>query len=164
MGTNFYRIPSVKDMEDKKNLLQTRVRQIEVTPKSIFRKFSIDQNSNTLEYFTPWDEFIDGLEIHLGKRSMGWKFCWNFHDNKYYQNKEELFNFIRSGRIIDEYGEEIEPNEFIEMALEWCKDDGWDTQTYYQENPSSRVSWFDSSRYYDIYIDDLRVSTSTDFS
>jgi len=164
MGTNFYRIPSVKDMEDKKNLLQTRVRQIEVTPKSIFRKFSIDQNSNTLEYVTPWDEFIDGLEIHLGKRSMGWKFCWNFHDNKYYQNKEELFNFIRSGCIIDEYGEEIEPNEFIEMALEWCKDDGCNTQTYYQENASIRVSWFDSSRYHDIYIDDLRVSTSTDFS
>lgn len=163
MGTNFYRIPSVKDMEDKKNLLSTRIRQLDLTPESIFRHFSIDQNSNTLDYVTPWDEFINGVEIHLGKRSMGWKFCWNFHDQKYYSNKEELFNFIKSGRIINEYGEEIEPNEFIEMALDWCKD-GLDTQTYYQENPKDRISWFDSSRYHDIYIDDLRVSTSTDFS
>ena len=94
---------------------------------------------------------------------MGWKFCWNFNDKKFYTNKEELFDFIRSGRIIDEYGVEINQEEFIGMALDWCKD-GWDTQTYYEENPSSKVSWFDSSRYHDIYIDDLRISTSTDFS
>ena len=120
MGTNFYRIPSVKDMEVKKNLLLTRIRQINVTAESIFKRFSID--------------------------------------------KEELFDFIKSGRIINEYGEEIDPNEFIEMALDWCKDDGWDTQTYYEENPSSKVSWLDSYRYHDIYIDDLRISSSTDFS
>ena len=87
MGTNFYRIPSVKDMEVKKNLLLTRIRQINLTAESIFKRFSIDKNSNTLEYVTPWDEFIDGVEIHLGKRSMGWKFLWNFHDKKYYTNK-----------------------------------------------------------------------------
>ena len=66
MGTNFYRIPSVKDMEVKKNLLLTRIRQINVTAESIFKRFSIDKNSNTLEYVTPWDEFIDGVGSFYG--------------------------------------------------------------------------------------------------
>jgi hypothetical protein len=163
MGTNFYRIPSVKDVEERKNKLQTKIRKIDLSPSSINRNFNIGGGPDEWTNWSPWDEFTDNILIHLGKRSMGWKFCWNFHDKKFYTSKEELFDFIRSGRIIDEYGEEINQEEFIEMALDWCKD-GWDTQTYYEENPSSRVSWFDSSRYHDIYIDDLRISTSTDFS
>jgi hypothetical protein len=163
MGTNFYRIPSVKEVEERKNKLQTKIRKIDLSPSSINSNFNIGGGPDEWTNWSPWDEFTDNILIHLGKRSMGWKFCWNFHDKKFYTSKEELFDFIRSGRIIDEYGEEINQEEFIEMALDWCKD-GWDTQTYYEENPSSRVSWFDSSRYHDIYIDDLRISTSTDFS
>jgi hypothetical protein len=163
MGTNFYRIPSVKDVEERKNKLQTKIRKIDLSPSSINRNFNIGGGPDEWTNWSPWDEFTDNILIHLGKRSMGWKFCWNFHDKKFYTSKEELFDFIRSGRTIDEYGVEINQDEFIEMALDWCKD-GWDTQTYYEENPSDRVSWFDSSRYHDIYIDDLRISTSTDFS
>ena len=163
MGTNFYRIPSVKDVEERKNKLQTKIRKIDLSPSSINRNFNIGGGPDEWTNWSPWDEFTDNILIHLGKRSMGWKFCWNFHDKKFYTNKEELFDFIRGGRIIDEYGVEINQDEFIEMALDWYKD-GWDTQTYYEENPSDRVSWLDSSRYHDIYIDDLRISTSTDFS
>jgi hypothetical protein len=163
MGTNFYRIPSVKEVEERKNKLQTKIRKIDLSPSSINRNFNIGGGPDEWTNWSPWDEFTDNILIHLGKRSMGWKFCWNFHDKKFYTSKEELFDFIRSGRIIDEYSVEINQDEFIEMTLDWCKD-GWDTQTYYEENPSDRVSWFDSSRYHDIYIDDLRISTSTDFS
>jgi hypothetical protein len=73
---------------------------------------------------SPWETFINGTNIHLGKRSSGWKFCWNFHNNKYYSNKEELLNFIRSGRVVDEYGEEQDINEFILMALNWGEPNG----------------------------------------
>jgi hypothetical protein len=163
MGTNFYRIPSVKELEERKNKLQTKIRRMDISPSSINNGFNIGGGPDEWTNWSPWDEFTDNILIHLGKRSMGWKFCWNFHDKKFYTNKEELFDFIRKGRIIDEYGEEINQDEFIQMTLDWCKD-GWDTQTYYEENPSSKVSWFDSSRYHDIYIDDLRISTSTDFS
>ena len=163
MGTNFYRIPSVKELEERKNKLQTKIRKMDISPSSINNNFNIGGGPDEWTNWSPWDEFTENILIHLGKRSMGWKFCWNFHDKKFYTNKEELFDFIRKGRIIDEYGEEINQDEFIEMALDWCKD-GWDTQTYYEENPSSKVSWFDSSRYHDIYIDDLRISTSTEFS
>lgn len=162
MGTNFYRIPTAKELELRKNKLQTRIRQIDLSPNSLSRGFRIDK-SKDYENITPWDEFTEDIEIHLGKRSMGWKFCWNFHKNKYYKDKTSLETFIRSGRVIDEYGEEISPDEFLEMAYTWCVD-GYDTQTYYDENPSHRSSFINHNNHWDIYVDGLRISSSTDFS
>jgi hypothetical protein len=109
-----------------------------------------------------WDEFLEGTNIHLGKRSSGWKFIWNWNDGKYYKTKEELFKFIRDGRVVDEYGEQIDVEEFITMALDWGKEDGWDIETYYKENPERDISI--RQGVYEQYIDGLRVSTSTDFS
>jgi hypothetical protein len=94
---------------------------------------------------------------------MGWKFCWNFHDNKYYKNKEELLNFIREGRVVDEYGQQIDSEEFIEMALEWGQPNGWVADKEYFES-IERTSFFNSEDYYDKEIDGLRVASSTDFS
>jgi len=163
MGTNFYRIPTEKELEKRKNVLQTRIRQMDLKPSSVNRGFNIGGGPDEWTNRSPWDEFTEDIQIHLGKRSMGWKFCWNFHNNKHYSTKEELFEFIRSGCIIDEYGEEITPDEFIEMATTWCVD-GYDSQTYHKENPSHRVAWIDLDRYHDTYVDELRVSNSTDFS
>jgi hypothetical protein len=109
-----------------------------------------------------WDEFLEGTNIHLGKRSGGWKFIWNWNNGKYYKTKEELFEFIRSGRVVDEYGQQIDVEEFIIMALEWGKDDGWDSETYYKDHPEHITPW--SNEKHEKYIDGLRVSTSTDFS
>jgi hypothetical protein len=109
-----------------------------------------------------WSEFLEGTNIHLGKRSGGWKFIWNWNNGKYYKTKEELFEFIRSGRVVDEYGQQIDVEEFIIMALEWGKDDGWDSETYYKDHPEHITPW--SNEKHEKYIDGLRVSTSTDFS
>jgi len=57
------------------------------------------------------------IKVHLGKSSSGWKFLWNFNDNKYYSTKNELIQFVLSGRVIDEYGDEIYPQDFLEMAF-----------------------------------------------
>jgi hypothetical protein len=110
--------------------------------------------------------FLEDTNIHLGKRSSGWKFCWNFHKNKYYSNKEELLNFICSGRVVDEYGEEQDVNEFILMALNWGEPNGLVVNEEYRK--SERVKghgsfWLDSEKYDDLIIDGLRVSSSTDF-
>jgi hypothetical protein len=109
--------------------------------------------------------FIEGTNIHLGKRSMGWKFCWNFHKDKYYTNKEELLSFIRSGRVVDEYGEEQKVEEFITMALEWGEPDGLVVNREYRkrERAKGAGSFFDDPKYDDKMIDGLRVSSSTDF-
>lgn len=161
MGTNYYRIPSVEEMEDRRETLLKQIQSIEIDPASIlfnFRKtIKMDDYS---EGMNPWERFTDDVEIHLGKRSAGWKFLWNFHKKKYYSDKDELFAFIRSGRVVNEYGEELSADEFIEMALDWNKDNGYDLDKYYQEHPRQyHYDYIEREQ----YIDGLRVSPSTDF-
>jgi hypothetical protein len=160
MGTNYYRIPTASEMELKKQKLITDVTELELSPKNIERNFG-ELVKDTYEYETPWDRFICETSIHLGKRSGGWKFCWNFHNNQYYSNKEELLAFIRSGRVVDEYGDEIFVEEFINMALNWCQPDGLVANGDYQKKHSS---YFYGEKYWDREIDGLRVSSSTEFS
>lgn len=162
MGTNYHRIPTVAELEKRKQLLLTRVRTMDTSVAGVGQGFGID-NTDNWDCITPWDEFTADSNIHLGKRSGGWKFSWNFHNNEYYKDKATLEAFVRSGRVIDEYGSEISPDEFLEMAYTWCPD-GWDSQKYYKERPEDRTPWIDYSKHQDRYIDGLRVSSSTDFS
>ncbi len=165
MGTNYYRIPKHEEMVARKETLIGLITNLELTPGDIeigFRK-SIDDMWNAE---TPWDTFINGTNIHLGKRSHGWKFCWNFHKEKYYHDKDSLLNFIRSGRVVDEYGEEQDVEEFITMALEWGQPDGYIVNEDYRRKERQKGHgsfWTDNEKYDDLLIDGLRVSTSTDF-
>lgn len=167
MGTNYYRIPKAKEVEARKAKLLTRVQDLDLSPSNIERNFSVLENPKShWDYHSPWSEFIEDMSIHLGKRSSGWKFCWNFHKNKYYSNKEELLAFIRSGRVVDEYGEEWNPEEFIKMALDWGQPDGWVHNEDYErkiEKTTGRTLFW-GPQYWDLEIDGLRVSTSTEFS
>jgi hypothetical protein len=99
---------------------------------------------------------------------MGWRFCWNFNKEKYYRNKEELLAFIRSGRVVDEYGAEEDIEEFIEMAFSWGEPDGHIYNQAYLDHMKNegyhRDPGYDQSKYFDHIIDGLRVSTSTEFS
>jgi hypothetical protein len=165
MGTNYYRIPTVDEMESKKQTLIDEVNQVDLTPSNIERGFSF-QKDDSWESESLWDRFLENTNIHLGKRSGGWKFCWNFHKNKYYSNKEELLNFIRSGRVVDEYGDEHNVEEFIDMALNWGQPDGWVYNEEYirKERMNGMGTFFTSPEYHDKIIDGLRVSSSTEFS
>jgi len=164
MGTNFYRIPTEDEIKVKHNQLQIDILNMDLSVLSIESVFraAIDDQWNGKN---PWETFMDKINIHLGKRSMGWKFCWNFHDNKYYSNKEELLNFIRSGRVIDEYGDEIEVEEFIEMALSWGEPDGaiYDKEYRMKQWDKGTGTFLHIDSYDDKVIDGLRVSSSTDF-
>jgi hypothetical protein len=151
-------------MESKKEKLIKHIEDLILTPFNIergFRVIQVDEWSSE----SPWDSFIEDTNIHLGKRSSGWKFCWNFHNNKYYSNKEELLSFIRSGRVVDEYGEEQDVNEFILMSLNWGEPDGLVVNEEYRrkQRTNGMGSFFDRPEYDDLIIDGLRVSTSTDF-
>ena len=164
MGTNFYRIPTEDEIKVKHNQLQIDILNMDLSVLSIESVFraAIDDQWNGKN---PWETFMDKINIHLGKRSMGWKFCWNFHDNKYYSNKEELLNFIRSGRVIDEYGDEIEVEEFIEMVLSWGEPDGaiYDKEYRMKQWDKGTGTFLHIDSYDDKVIDGLRVSSSTDF-
>lgn len=160
MGTNFYRIPSVNELETRRNRLMARIRRMELSPSSVNSNFAIEK-PEVFENWTPWDEFTDGLKVHLGKRSMGWKFLWNFNNRQYWNDKKTLVEFVRSGRIVDEYGAEMDQDEFIEMAFSWGQEDGYDMVTYYLQHPELRRPW---DKKEELYVDGLRVSESTDFS
>jgi len=165
MGTNYYRIPTEEEIESRKQRLQSRIRTMHVDVNSIERGFRyIDNSKDEWSSLSPWDEFIEGTSIHLGKRSGGWKFCWNFHKEKYYKDKESLLNFIRSGRVVDEYGDEMDREEFITMALEWGQPDGLVADKEYFDTTEHHRWMSNPEDYYDKEIDGLRVSSSTEFS
>ena len=159
MGTNYYRIPTVDEMEERKARLARRVTELEMTPSNIEHNFNTIPTNSPWEHNNPWNEFVEDTNIHLGKRSSGWKFCWNFNDNKYYSSKEELIQFVLSGRVVDEYGEEIDPQEFLDMAFAWGEPDGLVADKEYFKKNEQRHLY-----YYDKIVDGLRVSPSTDFS
>lgn len=165
MGTNYYRIPTEKRVKEKKTDLNQFLKVMELTPQNIHRGFRFIK-SDDLFSMSPWDYFMNKMHVHLGKRSSGWKFCWNFHMNEYYSNKKELLEFIRAGRIVDEYGEEWDVEEFIKMALDWGEPDGYVIDAnYFKEqrklHPTGEI--MDNPLYYDKDIDGLRVSRSSDF-
>jgi len=165
MGTNFYRIPKVDEVNARYAKLHMRLQEMDRwDPSLINSKYRFIENpEDEWSPLNPWDEFTEGTKVHLGKRSMGWKFCWNFHDGKFYSNKQELLEFIRKGRVVDEYGTQIDVEEFIKMAMEWGQPDGLIVdENYFNEH--ERHSVFNSSDYYDNVIDGLRVSSSTNFS
>jgi len=156
------RIPKSKDIRDKHIKLMERVSDMDIWDVSNidggFRTIKDPNSEYDWDNYNPWDEFMDGMSVHLGKRSMGWKFCWNFHDGKYYTNKEELLKFIRSGRVVDEYGDLQDTEEFIEMALNWGKEEGLSVDEQYVINHGYSFTHIDKE------IDGLRVSSSTEFS
>lgn len=167
MGTNYYRIPTQEEMEARKQTLIGFVTNLDLSPENIESGFRIISPRKEWEWFSPWDMFLEDINVHLGKRSSGWKFCWNFHKEKYYSDKESLLEYIRSGRVVDEYGEEQDVEEFITMALEWGQPDGLVVNEEYRRKERAKghgAFWLDHERYDDLIIDGLRVSTSTDFS
>ena len=166
MSTNYYRIPKASEVRLKYLDLVEKINDLDIwSPENIRNDFrTIERGFDNL---SPWDEFLDGMKIHIGKRSSGWKFLWNFQDNKFYTNKEELFKFIRSGRVVDEYGELQDTEEFIKMALEWGQPDGYVLDKNYMDEQSKLAHYkpfTDMSKYYDKEVDGLRVSSTAEFS
>jgi hypothetical protein len=162
MGTNFYRIPTESEMIERKARLTKMITDLDVSPAAVCQGFTYD-NPNGFDRYSPWDIFTEDIEVHLGKRSGGWKFCWNFHKNRYYSNKESLESFVRSGRIIDEYGTEFTADEFLEMAYNWCPD-GWSVNAEYEREQIKKGGHTWGPSHYDLEIEGLRVSSSSDFS
>ena len=162
MGTNYYRIPTQLEMEERKAKLIKDIADLDISPLNIESGFRQYKSEDSWDMESVWDRFTEGTSIHLGKRSGGWKFCWNFHNNKYYKDRDSLLDFIRSGRVVDEYGEVWNVEEFINMAFEWGQSDGLIADEKYLRENSRWLS--NPQDYADKIIDGLRVSSSTEFS
>jgi hypothetical protein len=128
----------------------------------------------------------EGNEVHLGKRSAGWKFLWNPNVFKiknrlrytYPLTKQGITDFLKQeGMVItDEYGKTYEPDEFLAMAFNWCVD-GLDAKEYYTsprygadwcypDDPKIIARWKRlgfNPEYYNFYSDGLVFSTCVNF-
>ena len=79
------------------------------------------------KYFNGEYEIVDdpylGYEIHIGKRSAGWKPLFEAHDNAY-TSVSEMLNFIMNHpeiHIFDEYGESLSIAQLKEELIDWAE-------------------------------------------
>lgn len=156
MGTNFYLRKKLSAQE-----------------KELAKQYIDKDKHDELKQLIPED-------IHIGKRSGGWKFLWDAHFFEYFEpTKESLLDWLHSGQIIDEYGEEFTFEQFWNDEISGFLDKGYDLESYYEANPEDRywdfrsaINYFDRrcpnfegdiNNYGEFYIDDLRFSISEDF-
>lgn len=210
MGTNFYaRIIPTKSRKDdiKKAIDENNFDEVKKLVNETYGHPELSYDSD--------EPKIVGGNVHLGKRSCGWKFLWNPNcfrsrvghieevlckdgskkynyiiddDNKpvklYELNKLSIKEFIDRNdvEIYDEYGDRQDKEEFWEMAINWGKENGWDSEAYekhqkeigepvYEGIYANDYTIFLEHCGYklnrsksDFYSDGLRFSTSTYFS
>lgn len=160
MGTNFYL--KRKLSEDKKQELINELNQ---------------DNYEKCEKI-----LYNNRPIHIGKRSYGWKFLWNANDFKYFKpTKDSLLEFLKSGEIVDEYGNKYTFDEFWNIELDEFLDKGMDLEHHYNSDEGKHLCYKyqlpenERNLFYEkhnimpnkrgeFYIDNLRFTTETDFS
>lgn len=173
MSTNYYlkRRPTLGQINDLQDLVQRSANEyLNHEIKSI-----VDE--------------IYGESIHIGHRACGWKFLWNANTTMNYDGTVETMypltrdgirNFIMQDEyiLVNEYNEVENKEEFLNMAFNWGIDDGYDSETYHQDNPSEyrfdvtrdqerfkKLGFkFKNDYQSDFYSDGLRFSVIQEFS
>ena len=87
-------------------------------------------------------------QIHIGKRSAGWKFLFNHNNWKYYGSIQELKDWTKTAQLETEYGQSLTWEEFWE-----------DVEIRQQSQKSHSINdphWY-------IIEEDYEFSKSTDF-
>lgn len=72
-------------------------------------------------------------ELHLGKFSLGWKFCLHIIPEKNINELEDWKKIMQNGTIIDEYGQIIQYDYIIDLILNNNYNDCEDMSTYTPE-------------------------------
>ena len=167
MGTNVYmrRIPTAKQKEELKCLLK---KQYEDVVDSIDRDVGLHP---ALEDWRLADEIEKTRkriyeEVHIGKRSCGWKFLFAPSPQHYKETKESILRFIHQDGwlLLDEYGEQINPDRFWDEYVA-CMEDGWTGKTYDEwERKQGHYYRVSCASYEHITPEGLRFSKDADFS
>jgi hypothetical protein len=108
MGTNYYLIPSHESYMIQRNKFLTSICDILSLSDPFINEYQLSEIN---------DNFLNNIKVHLGKKSSGWQFAFNANEFKYYKNKEEFQSYIRSGRIFNEYGEQLSVEKFEEICF-----------------------------------------------
>lgn len=151
MGTNFYYVVPVSELEQKKLK---------------------DMITSEPDYYDLVDE-INNVEkhhrIHLGKRSYGWQFLWDYHEGRFFKdNLQSIQDYLNNGggEIRNEYGEKFTIEEFFDNEINafLYKDDTHDTlESYYAKDPTRNRWGISPSREEFISKDGLRFCKNEDF-
>lgn len=148
MGTNFYA-----------RIIPTKERKEEIKKAIDEDDFPTVKELVEKTYYSPTTYSVEGGNVHLGKRSSGWKFLWNpnwskihkghseidsggkykwinegYAIHKYYDlTKQSITDFVNQANVViyDEYNEKQNKQEFLDMAFGW--NDGWDSESYLKE-------------------------------
>lgn len=157
MGTNFFIHIPIKNRKQLK--------------EDVCQAIDNEQIDNAIDKL---QNIQDETIIHLGKRSGGWKFLFNAHNEKYYKcNKKSINDFITTNNatIQDEYKRPYTLDEFWDDVKDF--DEGIDLEEYYKENPTLRyyprqyhgpLLKYCPNQYDEFYNDGLRFTTCDEFS
>ena len=136
MGTNFYAIIPVKQrIADKLKKLSNE----------LVNGTNIDSYKDELKNI---QKEISECQVHLGKRSCGWSFCWDANNLKYYKpSLISIKEFIKENNAIiqNEYGEEFSWEQFIKDEIGYCLYVGEKT---IKTKDGDKTIFFDSHRTY----------------
>lgn len=160
MGTNYYAriLPTLEEKENLKKLIDSD--DFCTIEKEVQRLYGEST------------EYDKGAEIHLGKRSGGWKFLFNPNYERYYKlTKEGLKEFLNKPNVIIyseyfnsdsgimEYTDDPDkanskeylwtPQQFLYMAFNWGQPDGWDGESYEKWEKSRGKGYQGYTRYGD---------------
>ena len=81
-------------------------------------------------------------DFHIGKRSAGWVFHFEAHNNPKITTVREMKKYTRIGFIYDEYGREYTYNGFWQL-VEDTKEPYFDRDPYVLDDPENpEPAWF----------------------
>lgn len=126
MGTNVYFYKKLT--EDIKNKIIEEVKSSD----------NLDILIERINYYK--DEYPEYKEIHVGKRSAGWKFLFAREILNYCEpNKESICNWLSTGIVRNEYGEILTPEKFWKEYVEAFQS-GINSDEYYNKHPEE-IRW-----------------------
>ena len=154
MGTNFYLRKKLTSEESREIFKFIKSKYEEFDSQVIKNIYGIDYALDDFTYEVK--EFARQYinEIHIGKRSFGWQFLWDYHKGRYFEaNLESIKKFLSNPEyeIIDEYDKAFTLDQFLNEEL----------AGFLYEGETGLEGKY-SSHYF--ISDNLRFSTDEDFS
>lgn len=116
MGTNYYLRKKTSNI-DKEKILSYLDSEYEKLRKQVsINIYDLDMSLEDFCYEIKLNNAPYIEEIHIGKRSFGWQFLWDYHGGKYYRaSLEDIKKFLSNPdyEIVDEYGETYTFEQFF---------------------------------------------------
>ena len=113
MGTNFFCVEKIsrKQRSKIKSLLREYIGLVD----------KVDTACDFHELHSKYNKMISDIipeRVHLGKRSYGWQFLWDYHDGRYFKaNLESIKKFLKDKIIFDENKEVFSLDQFLNEEI-----------------------------------------------